>query len=245
VRTHCETRSTFRSLARGGGAMMTDLDLITHPSPSEAKDLYTRLEEVWPAICRPVECIRITPKDAPVASSGEVTSRVTFTGERSVAPPADKKKAPDLAGLEPSSVPALLAGCTGLEPVASGVTVGARELAGTGRSVQTPADIDAANASYSSASLEFGPISRPPVTLELQTRCVKSVPAERLLTVRQVADRLGVSKAMVYRLCGEGKLLHVRVSNAIRVAPEALDRLVGHAAREPLRRPTTASRTTK
>jgi excisionase family DNA binding protein len=40
---------------------------------------------------------------------------------------------------------------------------------------------------------------------------------DRLLTVRQVADRLGVCAAMVYGLVERGELLHVRVSNAIRV----------------------------
>jgi excisionase family DNA binding protein len=52
---------------------------------------------------------------------------------------------------------------------------------------------------------------------------VKSVASERLLSVRQVAARFGVSTSTVYNLCREGKLVHVRVSNTIRVAPEALE----------------------
>ena len=40
------------------------------------------------------------------------------------------------------------------------------------------------------------------------------------LTVREVAQRLGVSTATVYALCRRGELGHCRVSNAIRV-PEA------------------------
>lgn len=43
-----------------------------------------------------------------------------------------------------------------------------------------------------------------------------------LLTVRQVAERLGVSTATVYRLCERGELPYVRVSNVIRVAPRDL-----------------------
>jgi excisionase family DNA binding protein len=43
-----------------------------------------------------------------------------------------------------------------------------------------------------------------------------------LLTVRDVAAQLGVCTATVYRLVGEGQLPHVRVLNAIRVAPEDL-----------------------
>jgi excisionase family DNA binding protein len=45
---------------------------------------------------------------------------------------------------------------------------------------------------------------------------------EGLLSVRDVAARLGVCTATVYRLVGEGQLAHVRVLNAIRVAPPDL-----------------------
>jgi excisionase family DNA binding protein len=41
---------------------------------------------------------------------------------------------------------------------------------------------------------------------------------DRLLTVRQVAEQLGVSTATVYALVDRGELVHVRVSNAIRIA---------------------------
>ncbi len=46
--------------------------------------------------------------------------------------------------------------------------------------------------------------------------------AGRLLTVREVAERLAVSTATVYALVERGELPHVRVSNAIRVAPADL-----------------------
>ncbi len=47
--------------------------------------------------------------------------------------------------------------------------------------------------------------------------------AEDLLAVRDVARRLAVAPATVYRLCDRGELPHVRVSNAIRVAPADLE----------------------
>jgi len=47
----------------------------------------------------------------------------------------------------------------------------------------------------------------------------------RLLTVREVARALNVAPSTVYKLCAEGKLAHVRVSNAIRVHAAALQRL--------------------
>jgi len=44
-----------------------------------------------------------------------------------------------------------------------------------------------------------------------------------LLTVKQVAAKLGVSTATVYGLCDRRELHHVRVANAIRVSPDALE----------------------
>jgi excisionase family DNA binding protein len=45
---------------------------------------------------------------------------------------------------------------------------------------------------------------------------------EQLLTVREVAEYLRVSPATIYKLCYPGELVHVRISNAIRVAPPDL-----------------------
>jgi len=44
----------------------------------------------------------------------------------------------------------------------------------------------------------------------------------RLLSVREAASHLRVSTSTVYKLCAEGKLRHVRVSNAIRIPEAAL-----------------------
>jgi excisionase family DNA binding protein len=46
-----------------------------------------------------------------------------------------------------------------------------------------------------------------------------------LLTVREVAVYLRVSTATVYELCARGELPHIRVLNAIRVAPSDLGAL--------------------
>ena len=46
--------------------------------------------------------------------------------------------------------------------------------------------------------------------------------AENLLSVREVAEHLGVATYTVYRLCERGELAHVRISNAIRITPRAL-----------------------
>ena len=43
-----------------------------------------------------------------------------------------------------------------------------------------------------------------------------------LLSVRHVAELLGVSTATVYRLCEHGELAHVRVSHSIRISCSAI-----------------------
>jgi excisionase family DNA binding protein len=44
----------------------------------------------------------------------------------------------------------------------------------------------------------------------------------RMLRVREVADRLRVCTATVYKMCASGALEHVRVLNSIRVTEEAV-----------------------
>jgi excisionase family DNA binding protein len=52
-----------------------------------------------------------------------------------------------------------------------------------------------------------------------------------LLTVREVAARLKVSTATVYKLCRRGMLRHVRVLNVLRIAPADLDRFASSGSK--------------
>lgn len=54
-------RSTFINLAEGGGALSEDVHRLTHASLGEAKDLYRRITQQWPRLCRAVRCIQIAP----------------------------------------------------------------------------------------------------------------------------------------------------------------------------------------
>jgi excisionase family DNA binding protein len=54
---------------------------------------------------------------------------------------------------------------------------------------------------------------------------------ERLLTVREVAERLTVCAATVYGLCQRGELPHVRVSNAIRFRPADVEAFLARGLR--------------
>ncbi len=65
------------------------------------------------------------------------------------------------------------------------------------------------------------PVVRVPVAPRAQLHAIQGG-ASRLLTVREVAERLAVSTASIYTLCERGELPHVRISNAIRIAPADL-----------------------
>jgi excisionase family DNA binding protein len=59
---------------------------------------------------------------------------------------------------------------------------------------------------------------------------VRNSQSTRVLTVAEVAERLRVCRATIYRLCSEGQLGHLRVSNAIRIPEKALRAyLAGHS----------------
>jgi len=48
-----------------------------------------------------------------------------------------------------------------------------------------------------------------------------------LVTVREAARLLRVSTATIYKLCADGDLAHIRVSNAIRIPRSALTGVLG------------------
>ena len=51
-------------------------------------------------------------------------------------------------------------------------------------------------------------------------------PHERLLTVREVAARLGVCTALVYRLCEQNELVALRIGGALRFHGDAVESFV-------------------
>jgi excisionase family DNA binding protein len=59
-----------------------------------------------------------------------------------------------------------------------------------------------------------GKICRPGVASDAAEPC--ELPTEPLLSVKEVAARLGICRATAYRVCERGELPHIRVSNAIR-----------------------------
>lgn len=72
-------------------------------------------------------------------------------------------------------------------------------------------------------------------------------PLERLMTVRGVADRLGVCPALVYRLCQRGELSSLRIGGSLRFQLETVDgylaRLVTAHRNDRLQSPPAKERT--
>ncbi len=84
---HYETRSTFINLAEAGGALPEDVHRLTHASIGEAKDLYRRVPQQWPRLCRAVRAIRIAPPGSGVAVGVAAAEESTGNGEIPEVPP--------------------------------------------------------------------------------------------------------------------------------------------------------------
>ena len=90
------------------------------------------------------------------------------------------------------------------------------------RTVSQVADFSQGGRATASHRLsESAPIRTPFATHLLPKKKAQlRVIVEPLLSVREVAARLGVSTATVYKLCARGELAHVRVCNSVRVRRE-------------------------
>jgi excisionase family DNA binding protein len=128
-------------------------------------------------------------------------------------------------------------GPAGFEPTAFGFVVRSESLASS-RTDSQPFGFFGSSATSASPPVgQIRPGSSPVFGTGSESRragpTLAIVDGERdnLLSVRQVHDRLAVSTATVYSLCEKGELAHVRVSNAIRVAPADLDRFIADRRR--------------
>ena len=85
----------------------------------------------------------------------------------------------------------------------------------------------------STRSIEQDAFRLPRTKSPLKTKPKKRLPrpTANTVTVRDVAQRLLVCSATVYKLCAAGELVHVRISNAIRVAPTDLAEFIARRRR--------------
>ena len=123
----------------------------------------------------------------------------------------------------------LVARPAGLEPATRGLEGDIKALAGVSSSLQIggtsrdsltgnfqPSQPLASNRKHFAASLLHG--------TGLETHALRSIEGgkSKLLSVKEAASRLGVCTATVYSLCERGELAHIRVLNAVRIAPSDL-----------------------
>ena len=71
-------------------------------------------------------------------------------------------------------------------------------------------------------SKNFASILLPKTHAARASRMV-GVQPHALLTVADVAHCLRVCEATIYKLCATGALAHIRILNAVRIAPEAVE----------------------
>jgi hypothetical protein len=98
-----------------------------------------------------------------------------------------------------------VAGCRGLEPLASGVTVSEITLGGGGRDSQAGGSTRSGSGEESSGSPALAGVLRP-LGIPLVSK------------ERGAAAGLAVATSTVYQMCARGMLQYCRVSNAIRFA---------------------------
>jgi excisionase family DNA binding protein len=120
-------------------------------------------------------------------------------------------------GLSPGIPASELAGCRGLEPLASGVTVDASWMAGARSDSQVAGNAGSTLERSSPFLQRFGALSRPLGTSLVQTGAADAG-SVRWVSVRELAAMLRVSTSTVYQAVAAGEIPHVRVSNAIRIA---------------------------
>jgi excisionase family DNA binding protein len=110
----------------------------------------------------------------------------------------------------------LLAGCTGLEPVASGVTVPLSRSANYRRRSQAPVISRQTPPQPENVSQGLGRFRRrfgTPVVRTGRIEIGRVIP----LTVREVACALRVNPATIYVGVAKGKIPHVRLGHALRI----------------------------
>ncbi len=57
--------------------------------------------------------------------------------------------------------------------------------------------------------------------------------SDPLLTAKEVAERLAISRGTLYRLIGEGKIAPVRFGSAVRFRPEDVAKLIENSVTKP------------
>src|SRR5215472_9430960 len=126
-----------------------------------------------------------------------------------------------------------MVGATGFEPATTCTPIETVDRPGGSSALQLPVKNQNSGSRAFQPSQGLAPFSQnfaASLLLGQKSSAPEPLPvgdAERLLTVKQVAKRLQVSTATVYKLCEKGEFAHVRILNSLRVAPADLSDFIG------------------
>ena len=158
--------------------------------------------------------------------------------ESAAAQKSDTKEEAGSPGKDSQEIPASeLARPTRFEPVAFGFVEDIHVSSNTCKDVQACADTGSVS-DEKSQNVQAHASSSKDSSGSLLDRMTTDGEVGRsgrsLLSVRQVAELLGVCPATVYALCDRRKLPHFRVLNAIRIDPRAVKRFLARTRRRGL-----------
>lgn len=229
IRFH-DTRHTTGSLLTMAGANPAAVQKVLRHSDPKMTEIYSHLAPEY--LRAEVDRLALGPKPAAGDEPRREASRAVAGSSVPNPSPrgAQKGEGPESGEEFPSKIQALLTERrTGFEPATPslGSTTGERPaVVGSSQTRTVPRSRDSSQVQPSQPASGSARSSVPnpsPRLLSLEGG------AEHLLNVRTVARRLGVSTATVYVLCERGELAHVRVSNAIRIAPADLAAFIARA----------------
>lgn len=242
IRFHDLRHTTASLLLMSGADLIAVQRVLRHEDPKTTAQTYGHLVPGY--LKSQVDRLRfgVRPEgtsapaaDVPVTTEAPSAAAVNAGPFVPVVSPTARPQTPRAGAAEENSQrirPSRLERRTGFEPATPSLgshapvrptVTSASQPAGTSRAGGPPGV--QRSQPFSAVAKDFVPVVSPSPSVRVLTGG-----AERLLSVRQVAERLGVCTAVVYRLVERGELPHVRVSNAVRIAPADLAAFVARRA---------------